>query len=251
MPRHPTLIDARDVPAALGLLTRLPVSVDGAWAAERGAASAWAYPIAGIVLGILLSGISTALSLFLPPAMTAALVLSVSVVVTGALHEDGLADTCDGLWGGWTRERRLEIMKDSRIGAYGVIVIALSLLLRWLGLTLIIESGLWWALIAIPAASRAAMVPVMALRHAKQSGLSARVGRPRSATIYLALALGILALLPLGWPALTVALLIALAGSGAALIAWRKIGGQTGDILGATQQIAEIAAYIALSAHLT
>jgi len=122
-----------DITAALGLLSRLPVPVDGAKAAARGAAAAWAYPVAGFVIGALMALIaSMALWLGLSAPIAAGLALTAGVIVTGAMHEDGLADSADGLWGGWEPAGRLEIMKDSHIGVYGVCALVLSLLLRWL-----------------------------------------------------------------------------------------------------------------------
>ena len=113
-----------DLRLALGLLTRLPLPSTPDMA--RGAQAAWAWPLAGLApaaLAALAMALGSALGVL--PGVAAALGLAVSVMVTGAMHEDGLADTADGLWGGWTPERRLEIMKDSRIGAYGVIALIL------------------------------------------------------------------------------------------------------------------------------
>ncbi|MEL6640743.1 MAG: adenosylcobinamide-GDP ribazoletransferase, partial [Pseudomonadota bacterium] len=125
MPNPDTaLIDRHDVPAALGLLTRLPIPVDAEKAQARGAAAAWAYPIVGLVLGAILVCAAWGLSaLGVPEEVTALLLIATAVVITGALHEDGLADSADGLWGGWDKTRRLEIMKDSSIGAYGVLAL--------------------------------------------------------------------------------------------------------------------------------
>ncbi|MEM6896800.1 MAG: adenosylcobinamide-GDP ribazoletransferase [Pseudomonadota bacterium] len=242
MAQQPSLIEARDLPAAVGLLTRLPVTVDGQWAAARGARAAWAYPLAGLLVGALVCALAAGLSGVLSPGFAAAMALAAGIIVTGALHEDGLADSADGLWGGWTRERRLEIMKDSRIGTYGVLALVLSLLLRWQGLSALIGAEAWWAIAIIPAVSRGAMVPLMALRQARPGGVSAAVGRPPAPTILLALALSALLLLPLGGAGFGVALTLAVTAAAVALIAQVKIGGQTGDILGASQQITEIAA---------
>ena len=242
MYKHDTaLIDRIDIPAALGLLTRLPVIVDGARATERGAASAWAYPLVGVVLGVVLAA-ATALMIWtgLPAGIVAGLVLAASVILTGAMHEDGLADSADGLWGGWDRARRLEIMKDSHIGVYGVCAIALSLLLRWLALVVIVSVGAYWvAFIAVGAASRASMVVLMAsLPNARDGGLSRSVGRPATPTVWLAVVIAVGFALLCGYP--WVILVAAIATTGCGLIANAKIGGQTGDILGATQQINEI-----------
>ncbi|MEM1374813.1 MAG: adenosylcobinamide-GDP ribazoletransferase [Pseudomonadota bacterium] len=244
-----SVIDSRDLFAAIGFLSRIPVPVDGPWASERGARVAWAYPLAGAVVGGLLCAIGW-LGLGISASFAAAFVLAASVFVTGGLHEDGLADSADGLWGGWTAERRLAIMKDSRIGAYGVMALVLALLLRWLGITAALEAGTWWALIAVPALSRAAMVPLMALPHARPGGVSATVGRPPAATTFLALVLGALLMLPLGGVSVWMFLATGVVMLAVALVAMAKIRGQTGDILGAVQQLTEIACWTALAATL-
>ena len=246
------LIDRVDLPAALGLLTRLPVVVDGARAVDRGAAAAWAYPLVGVVLGVILTA-ATAVMIWIgiPAGIVAGLVLAGSIVMTGAMHEDGLADSADGLWGGWDKARRLEIMKDSHIGVYGVCAIALSLLLRWLALVAIVSMGAYWvAFITAGAVSRAAMVVLMAaLPNARGGGLSKTVGRPAQGAVWLAMGIAAGFAILCGYPQ---AILVAFAaGVGCGLIARSKIGGQTGDILGATQQITEIAVLIAIVVTVT
>ena len=241
------VIDVRDIPSAVGFLSRLPVRVDGDWAMARGARNTWAYPVAGAVLGVILCAVAWVFS-GLGAAFAAAFALASLVIVTGGLHEDGLADTADGLWGGWTAARRLEIMKDSRIGAYGVMALALTLLLRWLGLDAAISAENWWALIAVPAASRAAMVPLMALPHARPGGVSATVGRPPAAAILIAALLGAVAMMGLGGAGVLALVVICLLAAAIALVAQAKIRGQTGDILGATQQVTEIGAWATLAA---
>lgn len=248
MYKHDTaLIDRVDLPAALGLLTRLPVIVDEARAMERGAASAWAYPLVGVVLGVILAA-ATALMIWagLPAGIVAGLVLAGSVILTGAMHEDGLADSADGLWGGWDKARRLAIMKDSHIGVYGVCAIVVSLLLRWLALVIIISVGAYWvAFITVGAVSRASMVAVMAmLPNAREGGLSTSVGRPPQGAVWLALAIAAGFALLCGYPWVTFVTILTTLGCIA--IARAKIGGQTGDILGATQQVTEISAFIAI-----
>jgi adenosylcobinamide-GDP ribazoletransferase len=179
-------------------------------------------------------------------------------VATGALHEDGLADVADGFGGGTTRERRLEIMRDSRIGAYGGAALVLALALRIGALaTLLDRTGYAAAtgLILAAALSRvAALAPMVLLPPARPGGLSASVGRPDRASLATALVLGaVLAVLavPLGLPLGGVALMILCAGLAAlALVrlARARIGGQTGDVIGACQQVSEIAALVALVA---
>lgn len=230
-----------DVPAAFGLLTRLPIPVDTERAIARGARAAWAYPLVGAVIGLFLAAcIPLLLMTGLPGGIVAAIVLALGVIVTGAMHEDGLADSADGLWGGWDRDRRLAIMKDSHIGVYGVIAVAFSLLIRWLALVAIVASGSYWAaLIAIGALSRCAMVAVMyGLPHARDGGLSQRVGRPEKPALMAALLLATTVAVLTG--ALVLIVPTAIAALACALIARAKICGQTGDILGATQQVTEI-----------
>ncbi len=241
-----------DLPAALGLLTRLPVRVDFATAQARGARAAWAWPVAGAVVGLVagLVGVST-MALGTPPLIAAGLVLGVQVMLTGAMHEDGLADTVDGLWGGYTVERRLEIMKDSAIGTYGTLALILSALLRAAALSTLfaLDQGLG-ALIAAAAISRAAMgVTMAALPNARGAGLSDSVGCPPRATaalgLGLALTLSLVLLGPGGWLASLIA--VSLSTLAIAALAKTRIGGQTGDILGATALLGETAALLALA----
>lgn len=245
------LIRLADIHVAIGLLTRLPVTTDS----TRGAAAAWAFPLVGLIIGALAAGLGWfALALGLSAPITAALVIATQVMITGAMHEDGLADTFDGLWGGWDREHRLEIMKDSQIGTYGVIALIMSLLLRWTALSTLIHGGaLFTTLIVTATLSRMPMVFIMAtLPHARDGGLSASVGRAGLVTAYMALGIALPACLIAPIPAGIIALIMAaFAATVIALIALRKIGGQTGDILGASQQCAEIAALLTLATLMT
>ncbi len=240
-----------DLAAGLGLLTRLPVRVDGAAAAARGAAAAWTWPLVGALIAALSTATGTgALWVGLPLPLAAALVLATQIILTGAMHEDGLADSLDGLWGGWDKARRLAIMKDSHIGTYGVLGLGLGLLVRWQAISLLLGAGvLGVGLVATAMLSRAAMVGVMAaLMPARDEGLARSVGRPSAGTTALACALAVLAALLLpGLPAIALTLVTALTATLWAAIARARIGGQTGDILGATQQLTEIALLLTLS----
>lgn len=233
-------IQSGDFNEALALLTRLPVTSDS----SRGIHAAWAWPLAGAVVAVL-AGITAKLALMigLPFAAAAGLALTAQIMLTGALHEDGLADCADGFWGGSTQERRLEIMKDSAIGTYGTLALVLSVLLRWSLLTALFATGsVFGPLLAIAALSRVPMVALMfEMQPARSEGLSAGVGRPSIDTLILAAAAGLLtAFIFAGFAAIPAALVIAGSGLGLRQIAIAKIGGQTGDVLGASQQIAEI-----------
>ena len=234
-----------DVLAALGLLTRLPVKVDHEAAGARAAKAVWAYPLAGLAVGVIAAIVGSVWQWFgVSDGLVAAAVLAVMVIITGAMHEDGLADSADGLWGGWTVERRLEIMKDSRIGTYGVLALGLSLILRYAAILGLIDAGaLWSGLVIAAIGSRAVMLALMgSLENARKDGLSRSVGRPASATMMSGVMLGTVCIAIIGgWHVLTFVLIAAIAGLTCAAIAQRKIGGQTGDILGASQQVSEIA----------
>jgi|SRR6056297_630001 len=237
------IVKKQDFFIALALLSRLPVHVDGF---DRGARAAWAYPLIGLVIG----GIAGFAGLFahwigMPAELTALITLCIMVVLTGAMHEDGLADTADGLWGGWDRLRRLEIMQDSQIGTYGVLALLFAFSARWVAIWALFSVGPGVALSAILAASllsRATLPALMAaLPNARGSGLSHRTGPCPAETAWLAAALAFaLAILLLGSGAIPATLLAGMAALGVGVIAYRKIGGQTGDILGAAQQASEI-----------
>lgn len=251
MAKNDPLIDRRDVFAAMALLSRWPVPLSHDTMA-RGAHSAWAWPLVGVALsGLAALVAATALWLGLGPMVAGLLALSTLVVSTGALHEDGLADVADGFWGGFDRDRRLEIMKDSRIGAYGTIALILSLGLR-ASLLAALGGAMIPALLTSAALSRATMAGVMyAQPNARETGLSHRTGRPGPTTALTAAGLAaLIALLVAGWAGVLASVIVAITAVLCALVARRKIGGQTGDTLGATQQITEITALIALTACL-
>lgn len=244
MPQADTAFQSEDIPAALGLLSRLPVRVNPDQAQERGARTAWAYPIAGAVIGILLGLIAlAALAIGLAAPVAAGLTLVASALMTGALHEDGLADTADGFWGGAEPERRLDIMKDSRIGTYGVLALILFSLLKWSALTVLFEQDhVFFALFGTAVLSRLPMVILMqSLPNARGSGLSASQGEPGETAVFASIGIGaVLGFIGIGgniFPAvlLTAGLIWLLARTATA-----KIGGQTGDVLGAAQQISEV-----------
>jgi adenosylcobinamide-GDP ribazoletransferase len=237
-----------DLWSAFALLTRLPVPDHRA----TGAGSAWAWPLVGAVLGGLCALVGAgALGLGLTPGVAAALVLAAGAMLTGGLHEDGLSDTADGLFGGWTRARRLEIMKDPRVGSYGVLALVLVTLARWSALAVVLEQGSLWALVAVGAISRAPMAAIMAaLPNARGAGLSHQTGRPTAQGALIGAALAVAcAFLFAGGAALAMVLGVAVTSLWLAQAARARIGGQTGDILGAAQQLAEAAALAVLAAR--
>jgi adenosylcobinamide-GDP ribazoletransferase len=240
-----------DLAACVGFYTRLPVAVLGA-PSEDFAHAQWAAPLAGAVVGAIGGGaLLIAAWAGLSPLICALLAVAATMLVTGALHEDGLADTADGLGGGATRERKLEIMRDSRIGTYGVAALAFSILLRVATLAALPPGLAVAALIAAHMAGRA-MIPQFlgSLPPARDDGLSANVGAVGERTAAIALSIAVVALLVLLGP---MAALVA----GTVLAAWflvlkalaqRQLGGHTGDICGALEQGGEILVLLAAAA---
>lgn len=227
-------------------LTRLPVR--GPQVALAGAVVA--FPLVGILVGALGGGAFWLAALAGLPVLACALIaLAVTAIATGALHEDGLADTADGL-AGHTPEDSIRIMRDSSIGGYGVLAMIFSVGLRAVALAAIADPlTVVLALTASGAVSRAAMPGVMlALPKASKTGLAAAAGKPAAVDTVIGIALAALLALVLLGPAGALAILAAAAVATLviAILARRRLGGYTGDILGAVQQTAEIAALLTL-----
>ncbi len=246
----------RDCCVAGTFLTRLPFpAVTGA--EKKGAlmASARAFPMIGVITGVLAGGsLMGAASLDLHPLACAFVALAVLALVTGGLHEDGLADFADGLGGGKNKTEKLKIMKDSRIGVFGVLAVVLSVAIRGTVLGGLPGPGMAAAaLIAASAMSRGMLPGVLGLMTpARKSGLATSAGEPDDEGWMTALVLGLLiGFLCIGfWGGLTALVggIIAVAALG--VLAERQIGGVTGDVLGAQQQMAEIAVLMAAAAAL-
>lgn len=241
----------RDLTTAFMLLTRLPLpraSYD-ADAKRSPAQAAWAYPLVGLGVGLIAVVVAWVMQwLGVVSPITGLFVVLASVIVTGAMHEDGLADCADGFWGGWDMAHRLKIMKDSQIGTYGVIALVLSLFLRWYVITQMIEKGvLLGAVLTAAVMSRGAMVWVMhRLPHARRDGLAQRTGKPGRTATFTALGFALIAALFAPEVSTFWLIVIAIALTlGVSTVARRKVGGQTGDVLGATQQVVELGVLIA------
>jgi len=226
-------------------LTRLPLRHDTPVGKGDLAQALWAAPLVGVVVALIGAIVfSAALALHIPLLPAAVLTVAATVLVTGGLHEDGLADVADGFGGGDTRERKLEIMRDSRIGTYGVCALILSFMLRVCSIAeLGDDAAVLAALIAAHAGSRA-MVPLFMqiVLPARADGLAADAGAPSSAVSLAAVLIGAAALIgALGIVAGLVTLaLLAAAGVFMAWLCWRHIRGQTGDVLGALEQGGEM-----------
>ena len=232
---------------AAAFLTRLPVAAPPvATASAFLARAAPAFPVVGAAIGAfggLLYAIAAALAL--PPAACALAAVAGVAALTGALHEDGLADVCDGIGGGRDRLERLRIMRDSHNGSFGTLALVFSVGLRAALLAAVAAPGpVLLTMVAAGALSRAVLPPVMALLPpARAGGLAAAAGTPDRTRVIVALAIAkAIAWLCLGFgPALLALVAAAAAAAAIAAMARRTLGGATGDVLGACQQAAEIA----------
>ena len=252
---------------ALQFFTRVPVTGRlAAWAGFSPAllrASAAHFPGVGLLVGLVAAAVYGALFLALPlspwkPAVAAALSTVATVLLTGGFHEDGLSDLADGLGGSYSRERALEIMKDSRVGAFGAMALTLALLTKLALLALLGTQGLALALAALVAAHVASrtwpLLTIAALPHVGDTATSKSkplADRLSPGALLTGLVWCVLALLGLvvPWPDLAAPLLAGLLASGLgwAVVHWRlrvRLQGFTGDGLGAAQQVAEIAFYL-------
>jgi adenosylcobinamide-GDP ribazoletransferase len=212
------------------------------------------FPAVGALIGLAGAiGYALATWLGLPPWPAAVVALATTILLTGALHEDGLADVADGFGGGRTREDKLRIMRDPRVGSYGAIALVVALLARAGALAALAAPwAVGAALVAAGTISRAALPAVMAtLPNARSDGLAAAAGRPHPLRAGAAVLVGALLAVVLLGPAAPAALLAGGAGALAvALLARRQIGGHTGDVLGAVQQVAEIGVLLGVAATL-
>jgi adenosylcobinamide-GDP ribazoletransferase len=233
-------------------VSRLPVSPLGlTLSAEAFGRGIWAWPIVGSVVGAVsaLTAVAARQAGLAAPFAAIAAVLA-SLLLTGALHEDGMADTADGLGGGTTRERKLAIMRDSRIGSFGAIALILTFAIR-LAAIAAIGAGppsrtIACLTVAATLGRTAMLIPLLTLSSARPDGMAAGLGRAGPARAITGLAIGLLTggmLLPAG----TAAWVIGLALSGALAMAWlqhRHLGGYTGDTLGATSVVVECIAVV-------
>jgi adenosylcobinamide-GDP ribazoletransferase len=231
-----------DFKMATGFLTRLPVPhPDGGLA--NFARAYRLFPVVGGLIGLAMGVLCLALrQVGVPDLAAAALVLGAGALLTGALHEDGLADVADGFGGGRDVEAKLAIMRDSRIGTYGVIALLVSFAAKLSALVAIPDGYVVQSLIVAHALARG-VLPVLALElpYARPDGLARTGGQPDTTTAMIACALALLiALLSLSWLDVLWAVVAAgISGLVIARLALRQIGGQTGDVLGAAEQVAE------------
>ena len=244
-----------DFKTAVAFLTRLPMPHPQGAIPENFVRAHRMFPVVGALIGAAVGFICLALRWCgVPDFGAAALALGASAILTGALHEDGLADVADGFGGGRDKEAKLEIMRDSRLGTYGALILLVSFAAKLSALAAIPDGYIVYALIAAHALGRG-ILPLMSINlpYARNDGLARNAGQPDAAVAATAIIVAfIIALLALSWAnAFWSALAAALSALGMAWLAKRQIGGQTGDVLGGAEQVAETAILLLLAAKLS
>lgn len=242
----------RGLLAAFSLLTRLPIGINTQQPSSLASAVPW-LPVVGAAIGLVVAGAYALGLLVFPPLVSAGLALVAGILLTGALHEDGLGDTADALAGASTPEERLRILRDPRLGTYGVCAVVMSILIRVSAVAALDRWDAAAALVAGNALGRAAAVGVLGTLPAASDGLGASYAaavKPRHVAIGIGLgvligaaALGILGLLAV--------LAAAIAAVATRRLARRTIGGMTGDVLGAAEQAAEVSILLLAAAAAT
>jgi adenosylcobinamide-GDP ribazoletransferase len=238
----------QDMAAALQFLTRLPVpqpAFDGGTLAR----AVKFFPVVGLVVGVGAAVLHWALLPHLGGSVTAWTILLYLVLITGCFHEDALADVADS-FGAWTRERRLEIMRDSRIGSYGAAALALSIVGRLLLIQALPTRHFGSYMIAAQVLSRWSTLPLSyflpAARTGQEAGQGSRIARLTSGAALIAGSIfsGLVTVLVLQRAAVAPLLIVASVTAACGVIFLRRLGGITGDCFGATNQVTEIAVYL-------
>jgi adenosylcobinamide-GDP ribazoletransferase len=241
--------------AAIQFLTRIPIRLKRE--PDVAASVVW-FPVVGALIGAVVGAAAAGLWYLVPPLVAAAVAVAAGVLITGAFHEDGLADVADAFAGGTTIERRLEILKDSRHGSYGVAALCSSIVIRIVCLgSLPGPRAMFVSAVAAHAVARGAAVGLMGLAPpATHSGLGADYGQ--STTSGKAMGGGLLGLVlatvAVGWWAAPLAAVVLVTIVAIRWLALRKIGGISGDVLGTCEQIAECLCLVVLAglaAHYT
>lgn len=241
-----------DFRLALGFLTIFPAGAAQAWTPRRLGRSMALFPAVGLTLGLGLVVLDWLLGMLIPRAVLDCLLLLILILVSGALHLDGFADLIDGLAGGRGREEALRIMKDSRVGAMGVIGLVMLLLLKYLALYHIPLDIKAAALVLMPTAGRWLQVVLASfcryLRAEPGTGAAFVAHAGERELLFACITLLAAALVLFGGTGVWLCLLFALA---AALLLWyfeRRLGGVTGDVLGAASEVMEVLALLAILA---
>jgi adenosylcobinamide-GDP ribazoletransferase len=251
-------VPLRGVAAAVTFLTRIrvphPAQSTDPGPPDLGPATPY-FPLVGALVGAIGAAVYWLATLLWPQPVAVVLAIAATVLTTGALHEDALADFADGFGGGTTPDRVLSIMKDSRVGSYGVVALTLALLAKLTALSVLPTRDVILALIAAHTLSRYATLPLMAsLPYVRSEGGTGApfVGTITPARIAVATAFTLAILIAtIGIRTIPVLLTATLLTALLAVYSRRRIGGITGDVLGATAQLVEVATYLVLAAHIS
>ena len=247
--------ELRTFALAVQFLTRLPVPAANAYSPERLAAAVRYYPLVGALIGGLCAAVFWLAHLWLPQTVSVLVAVATGLAATGAFHEDGLADTFDGLGATGDRDRALEIMRDSRLGAFGAVALAVALGLKVAALTNLAPTAVVAALVAGHGLSRLSSVVALETgTYVREAGVATPVtARMGPAGWFAVLIAGIALAAGLVWMLSPLATALAFGGLAAGHVPmrlWyeRRLGGYTGDTLGAVQQCSEIGLYLGLCA---
>jgi adenosylcobinamide-GDP ribazoletransferase len=232
---------------ALGFLTAIPIRTPVLQAGELGRAGVW-FPCVGLALGAILAGAQFALNRIFSPFLSGALVVTLWAAMTGILHLDGLADCCDGLLASAAPERRLEIMHDPRLGAFGGSGLMLFLILKTLAVaSLPVPSVI--AFLLAPSLARWLILLVAQQPSARPGGMGASFTQGLNRSVYIGAAVVPIGLIAIGgWRAVIAALLAHLTAWGISRLARARLGGVTGDVLGLTAEASELVTLLAYGA---
>ena len=237
--------------AAMRFLTIVPIPGAMGTASEDLAGSVPFFPVVGLLLGAAAGAAAWALSAFAPPMLAAAVMVVLLLTFSGGLHMDGLSDSADGMLSSRPRERILEIMKDSHVGAMGVIAIACVLLVKFAAMASLAPGRFWAAAALMPLAGRCAIVVNMALlQYVRPEGLGKIFCRHRAVVpaVWAVLVLAGAAWALFAWQGLILAGICVGVSAAVAAYVYRKIGGSTGDTFGAVCELVELGPAIVLAA---
>lgn len=233
----------------LQFLTRIHISRQSEWSPESFGRSVKFFPLIGAILGILLVMINHLFAeylpftgFYMPPHVLTTLLILANIILTGGLHCDGLMDTMDGIFSGRSKERMLEIMKDSRVGANGVMAFVLLIILKWSLIMDISPLSLPTALLIMPILGRFAMViGITAFPYARPDGIGKAFAQYADKyTLYIGLLLTLMIIVPVGKQAILSLAIVSLCTVLFARFVTNLLGGLTGDIYGAISELAEI-----------
>jgi adenosylcobinamide-GDP ribazoletransferase len=234
---------------ALGFLTSIPIRVPAPQANDLGRAGVW-FPFVGLVIGAILLGAQVLLARVFSPLLGAALIVALWAALTGGLHLDGLADCGDGMLAAVTPERRLEIMRDPRLGTFGGATLMMHLILKTFAVATLPAPSIM-ALLLAPALARWTLLIVAAQPAARAGGLGAAFAHGLNRKVYVgAVVVPISVILLGGWRAIAAALFAHLVTFGIIRAARSRLGGVTGDVFGLTVEVTELATLLVYAAVL-